>query len=272
MLEKSGYIAVVFQCQPHVVHFRVQRDVRLYGHQLVAQPYVPSRGLELFPLPGGEFVEMIVDVLHAAVFSDQPGSPDFPDSLYARHIVGRVPADGQHLDDLQGGTYAISGADGILVEDFRIFSRLAGTILEDTVIHELTVVLVGSHHVDVRVRGLHPPCHGTDDVVSLESRHHQHRDVKRPAQFLQRFESFYDKLGSLVPVGLVLRIHLIPESASGRVECHGKMRRLFPVYHFQEILGESEKDGRVLSLGVYHRTPQECVVHLEDQCVSVYEE
>ena len=159
MFEKSGYIVVVFQCQPHILHFYVQRNVSPDGHQLVAQSDVFPRRLELLFLPGCQFIEVGIDVFHAAVFADQSGRPDFPDTLHARNIVGRVTADGQHLDDLQGGTYAVPGAYGTLVQNLGIFPSLAGSVLKDSVIHKLAVVLVRSHHKYFSVRGLHLLCH-----------------------------------------------------------------------------------------------------------------
>ena len=61
------------------------------------------------------------------------------------------------------------------------------------------------------------------------------------------------------------------ECASRRVESYSQMRRLFFFYEFEYVFGESEKDGHVRTFGIDHRMTQECVVHLEDQRVSVYQ-
>ena len=40
----------------------------------------------------------------------------------------------------------------------------------------------------------------------------------------------------------------------------------------EKVLGEAEEDGRIHTLRIHHRTPEEGVVHLEDQGMAVYEE
>ena len=62
------------------------------------------------------------------------------------------------------------------------------------------------------------------------------------------------------------------ECASGRVERDCKVGRFLSFDEFQYVFGESEKNGHVRSLGIYHRVSQECVIHLEDKCMSVYQE
>ena len=64
----------------------------------------------------------------------------------------------------------------------------------------------------------------------------------------------------------------MPECASGRVEGDCKVSGFFLLDEFEKVFGESEEDGHVGPLGVEYRMPQECVVHLEYQGVSVYQE
>ena len=59
------------------------------------------------------------------------------------------------------------------------------------------------------------------------------------------------------------------ESASRRVERYCKMGRLLLFDKFEDIFGEPEKYGCVHAFGVDHRMSQECIIHLEDQGVSV---
>ena len=61
------------------------------------------------------------------------------------------------------------------------------------------------------------------------------------------------------------------ESASRRVEGHGKVAWFFFLDEFENIFCESEKDGHVGTLRVYHRMPQECVVHFENQRMAVHQ-
>ena len=62
------------------------------------------------------------------------------------------------------------------------------------------------------------------------------------------------------------------ECASRRVECDCQMGGFFLLDEFEDIFCESEEDGHVCTLGVEYRMTQECVVHLEYQGVSVYQE
>ena len=61
------------------------------------------------------------------------------------------------------------------------------------------------------------------------------------------------------------------ESSSWGVECYSQMTWLLSFDQFKYIFGESEQDGHVCTLGIYHRMPQKCVVHLEDKGMSVYQ-
>jgi hypothetical protein len=40
---------------------------------------------------------------------------------------------------------------------------------------------------------------------------------------------------------------------------------LFPVYQFEDIFGETEKNGCIHPLGVDHRMPEKGIIHLEYQ-------
>ena len=63
----------------------------------------------------------------------------------------------------------------------------------------------------------------------------------------------------------------MPECSSWRVECDGQMAWLLFFDQFKDVFGESEEDGHVCALGIYHRMPQKCIVHLEDKGMSVYQ-
>ena len=55
------------------------------------------------------------------------------------------------------------------------------------------------------------------------------------------------------------------------VERDGQMGRLLFFDQLKDIFGESEQDGCVYALGIYHRMPQEGIIHLENQSVSIYQ-
>jgi ribosome modulation factor len=49
------------------------------------------------------------------------------------------------------------------------------------------------------------------------------------------------------------------------------MSGFLPVQEFQKIFGKTEKYGCIYSLAVYHGSPQEGVIHLENQRMAVYQ-
>src|SRR5574344_2026782 len=138
--------------------------------------------------------------------------------------------------------------------------------------HELAVVLVGRHHIDIESFGGETPGGGSYHVVSLETHYHQHRYIESLDDGSKWVKRIYDKLRRLRSVGLVGRIHHIAKSAPGRIETDGYVAGVLTGYEFHQIFGETEEDGGVHSLGIDHRTPQERIVHLKDESVSVYEE
>ena len=257
--------------QPHPVQVGFHRNIGLDGHQFMAQgDVVPGLG-EHRLLARAELFQMGVDILHGPIFRDELGSTDFSDALDARNVVGRIAAEGQHLDDLGRIGDSVFPADGGLVDHFVLAPAFSGFDLKDMVCNQLTVILVRGHHVDIRSLGAVSAGDRTDDIVGLVAALHQDRDVQRLAELRQRFQRIDDQLGRLAPVGLVGRVHFVAEGSARRVEGHGQVGGLFPLNQFEEVFGESEQDGHVHSLGIDHRTARERVVHLEYQRMAVDE-
>ena len=152
-------------------------DVRLDGDEFVTEPDMAFRLLEHRFLLRGEFVQMLVYSFDRAVSGHQFAGTDFSDPLYSRDVVGRVSADGQHLDDLERGLDPVFGAYLLHAQDLVVSSCLARLVLPDMVFDQLAVVLVGSYHVHVQSFGCASLGCGTDHVVGFESRHHQGRDI-----------------------------------------------------------------------------------------------
>ena len=103
----------------------------------------------------------------------------------------------------------------------------------------LAVVLVRRDHIHVHILGGKLQRSGTDDVVSLKARHHQHWDIQRRNYLSQRLKRIYHQTRGFCPVGLVGRIEFIAEGSSRRVETYRKVGRLLLAYEFKEIFGET---------------------------------
>ena len=214
---------------------------------------------------------MGIDVLDAAVLGNQLPGAHLADALDARHVVRRVAADGEHVDDLDRVQDAPFLADGRAVDDLVVPAGLPGLVLENVLRDELAVVLVGRDHVHVHPFPRAAEGHRTDHVVGLEPLDHQHGDVHRLHQLREGLQRVDDELRGGRARPLVLGVQLVAEGAARRVEGHRQMRGLLPLHHLQQVLRKAVQDGHVRPLRVDHRPSQEGVVHLEDERVSVNE-
>ncbi len=262
---------VIGRGHQHLIIGHGQRNVRFDGHELARQGDMAPGLLELGLLAGRKLGQMFIDSVHRAVFGDEFRRANLPHALDAGDVVGRVAAEGQHIDHLRRRGDAPVLRELGRADDFPLSPALSGLVLQHVRGNQLAVILVRGHHIDGESVGGGAHGHGTDDVVGLETAFHQHRHPKGLQQLRQRLQRIDDQLGRRRTRALVGRVHLIAERAAGRVEGHGKMRRLFAVDELQQIFRETEEDGSVHPLRVDHRPAEERVVHLEDERVSVNE-
>ena len=257
--------------QPHVLRGCFQRDVGLDGHEFLGQLYIAPRILKLRLLARGELGQMGIYVLDTAVLGHQLSGAHLADALDARHVVRRIAANGEHVDDLDRVQDAPFLTDGRAVDDLVVTAGLPGLVLENVLRDELAVVLVGRDHIHVHPFPRAAEGHRTDHVVGLEPLDHQHRNIQRLHQFRERLQRVDDKLRGRRARTLVLGVQFVAEGAARRVERHRQVRGLLPLDHLQQVLRKAVQDGHVRPLRVDHRPSQEGVVHLEDERVSVNE-
>ncbi len=211
----------------------------------MAEFNVIPRLLELHLLPRCQLVQMPVDLFHGAIFRDQPARSDLSYTFDSWHVVGCVPADRQHLDDLVRRLDSVFSADFLHADDLVVVACLAGFVLPDVRLDQLPVILVRGHHEDIQ-----PFCctafrHGADHIVRLEAFQHQGLDVHGLAEFHQRLQRVYHQLRSLLAVRLVPGVHLVSERSSRGIERYGEVLRFLTVQKFKNIFGESVKNGCV---------------------------
>ena len=247
----------------------VQRDVRLDGHEPLGQRDVVLRRAELRLLARRQLGQMRVDPLHGTVLAQQFCGPDGPHALHPRHVVRRISADREDIDDLRGRRDLPLPAHLRHAQQFVLSPALARLELPGARRHQLAVILVGRNHIYFEALGLETARGRADHVVRLETRQHQHRDVQGLHDPGQRLQRLHHEGGRLAAVGLVLRVEFIAEGAARRVETHGDVRRTLAVDEFEQILGKSEKDGGIHAFRVDHGPAQEGIVHLEDERVAV---
>ena len=136
---------------------------------------------------------------------------------------------------------------------------------------ELAVILVRCYHKYLKPFFFSSFGHRSYNVVGLIALDHQDREAHCLTDFAQWFQCVYHQLRRLLTCTFVVRVHFVSEGASWRIEGYCEMCWLFLFDKFEDIFCESEQNGHIRTFGVDHRMPQECIVHLENQCVSVYQ-
>ena len=269
LVEQLGNPRFLRAADPELRLLDLECYVGFDGNQRLAQSEVGHRFPESGLLPGREFVQMVEDGFERAVFRHQFSGADFADAGNTLHVVGRIAPDGQDVDNLAGIGNAVLAADILFREYLLVGAGLAGLVLEDVVVHDLTKVLVRCDHIDVESLSGKFPGYCSDDVIRFEAGFHQHRNVERIHDFRQGLEGSLDQFRCGGPRGLVFRVEFVPERSSRRVEHDGQVRGLFPRDQFQQVFGKPEKDGGICTFRIDHGPAQESVVHPEDQGMSV---
>ena len=180
-LKEIRQFRAVFLIDLHSLGRDVNLDVCLDGDKLVAEPDVVPGILKLGLLPRCQFVQMLVYLLDGTVLGDQLAGTDLADPLHSGHIVGRVPADCQHIDDLFRRIDSVLLTDFLDSDDFVVVAGLPRLVLPDVRFDKLPVILVRGHHKDIQPLSGAAFGHRSDHIVGLESLQHQGRDIHRLA-------------------------------------------------------------------------------------------
>ena len=249
----------------------LEADIRADGGQRLAQADIGLRRAERLLHARRQFGDVGVDVLHGAILRDQFPGADLSHAGHALDVVGGVAPDGENVDDMLGIRDAVGLAQARLVEDLGLTAAFSGFVLVDMVVDNLPQVLVRGHHVNVKAPQRLSRCHRPDHVVRLESRLHQHGNLQRFENLLQGLQRGMYQLGRGGAVGLVIGTQLMAESLGVRIEHHGQVGGLFPADQLQEEFRKTEQNGGILPFRIDHGTPQECIIHPENQRMTIYE-
>ena len=135
--------------------------------------------------------------------------------------------------------------------------------------NQLSVILVGSVHVDIHALFGGFFRNAPYYVVRFEAGLHEYGNVEVPHYFYEGVQCGFYQFRGFASVGFVIFISLVPECFCRRVESYGEMGRLFFPDQFQYGFRKSENNGSVFAFGIDHRPFQEGIVHLENQRMSV---
>ena len=245
------------------------RHVEADGRQALGQPQVVGPSGDLLALLPGNFGDVFQDVFHRSPLPDQFAGALLADTRDAGNVVRGIAPQREDVAHQLRVVDAVLLADGLAVDDLD--APLGAPLLVDAAVvaHQLAVILVWRHHIDV-VTGFDTLLRkGPDHVVGLVTRHFEDRNAHR---FEHPFHVGYreqDVLGGFGTVGLVFRKDVAAETAALGVEGHAQQVGSFALLNVAQKLYEAEHHGGVHPRAVAHRTAQKGIVILENQRVGV---
>ena len=166
------------------------------------------------------------------------------------------------------------GRDTILITYPHFIERfitttMTGTIDEDILLHQLSIILVRRKHIgrNAGFTALGGQC--ADDIIRLEAIYLKHRYSHGGKNLFDDGHRGANILRCFFTLRLISRECLGTEGGSMRVESYPQMRRLLLFKYFMKGVTESH-DGRcVQSFGIDARILHECVIGAVNKCVSV---
>ena len=186
----------------------------------------------------------------------------------ARYVVGTVAHEAQNVDDLLGRVDAVFGLYLVGAQYLEVAAEL-GAIHEDVGRYQLSVVLVGGHHVGIEILLLGQFGQGAYHVVGLEAGHLDDGDVVGLDNLLDDGHRVAYHLGCLLTLGLVLLVGLVTEGGTLGVEPHGDVRRILFLEQLFECIDKPQNGRSVYTFGVDSGVLDECVVRAVDERVGV---
>ena len=155
-------------------------------------------------------------------------------------IVDLVAHEGKYVDHLQWRINLIFGAYIFNSAHLKLAATPTGS--EDFHVggDELSVILVGGHHVGGEAVLLRLVCECANDIVGLIAGHFNHGDAEAVQYFLDVGHGSLYVFGGCLALSLVALIRLVAECGSGRVEAHGYVGGILLLEHFEQGVEEAE--------------------------------
>ena len=249
------------------VEIEFYRNVGAYGSQELRHAYVVDSRLDLFAQLAFNLGSRGEHVVDAAEFAYELGGGLRTHAGASREVVGRIAHQRQEVDDLSRGVEFVLGAHLVGAHSF-VSAAVTWPEYEHVVAHQLAIVLVGREHIGRDAGSSSLGCERTDDIVSLETVHLQHRDVHSLNDALyDRHRSAY-VFGCLLALCLVRRECLVAKRLA-MVERHTDMCGLLFGENLVESIDKSHHGRGVHALGIDARIFDERIICTVDERVSV---
>ena len=245
-VEELADLVEVVVTEDELVEVDVEGNVADQQHDVDVAAHVGLGRPEVLPQLRRLLGEVLEDPVDAAVRRDELGRRLLADAGDAGEVVGGVAA--------QGGVLEVLGRRdaGALLDAGLVVEGVVGhpaSVVEDPdvrVLDELVAVTVAGDDEDVvtAIAGLGGE--RGDDVVGLEARRLEHRDVEDLDHLADQADLLAEDVGCLAPVGLVGGQRLVAEGRLGPVERDREMVGLVVADQVHQHRGEAEDGVRHL--------------------------
>ncbi len=160
----------------------------------------------------------------------------------------------------------------LVIHQVKIVAAIPGLVHEDVGFCQLSVILVGCHHKDIKTLFVGTFGNGTDHIICLKTGYFQDWDVVRADNFLDDRDGAFDVLGRCFTLRLVCLKLQVAECRSRRIKCHSNMGWIFLTQHLFQGVHKTE-DGRcVQPLGINPRVSYKGIVGAINERVGVEKE
>ncbi len=256
----------------HVVKVRCVGDVRDDGGQVFGQQGLLPKILKVFLLLALELCCGVQQGLHGPIFSEQLGGCLGADSRYPRNVVRRVAHQPQQVDHLQWVFNAKP------LTHFCRSPNLGRIALSTRPVHahllgyQLSIVLVGCHHVNVEALFLCQYRQIANHVVCLKARLGNGGNAHGLCHGVNVGNARPNVFGCFVPVGLVFGKRLVSERRSWGVKNDGQVGRFLVFKDVQHGGCETEHSAGIGALAVDAGVADKGIVCPENQGKGINQE
>jgi hypothetical protein len=185
-------------------------------------------------------VEVVVDGLDAAILLEQLCCRFVPDPAHTGHVVAGVTGQSLIVDQLSG-LQAITLVDALLVVDDGVAKGAPGCHHPHVGADELEGVGIAGHDEGIYPLAFGLLCQCGQHVVGLVALRRVGGDVKDLKQLVDALELHAQVVGHRRPVGLVLGVLLMAESAA-QVKGHSQVVGMLVAQHVEQH-GSKAKHG-----------------------------
>ena len=215
-----------------VMHRHRQFQIRHHGDQAAGKLDPRQSFLDARALPGLQLILVGQHFIQRAVSRQQCLRTLLADARHALHVVRCISHQSQHVHHLLG-----ENAEALL-HGGTVYPHLTVTIVEYLdfahVIHELQQILVGADDDRRKALLCGLPSKGAHHVICLVSMQLHDGDVEGLDEFANELDLGFQVLRHLGPVGLVVRVDLVPKRRLRRIKHRREMRGLMLVHHGQK--------------------------------------